>query len=338
MPAKRIRIGVCGVGRIGRLHAQNVARSVERAELVAVADPIRSLALAVGKSLRVHTYANPSEMMQKEKLDAVIIATPTQLHAAHVELAADAHVAVLLEKPIALTLRESDRIGSVVRKSGIKFQLGFNRRWDPSYSKAKRMVVDDEIGKPLVVKTCARDPQPPPDEYIRTSGGIFVDECIHDIDVALWMMNCPVKQVWATGTTVVYPQFAKYNDYDNAVAVLEFSNRGLGIIEGSRTSAYGYDLRTEIMGTRGQVRIDNWKEDSARLWTAKGTLDDQYPWFMNRFAEAYRREIIGFCDYVSKSNKSPVSVAEGREALRVAIAARESARTKRTIRLKRAVE
>jgi inositol 2-dehydrogenase len=330
---KRVRIGVCGVGRIGHLHAENVAKSVERAELIAVADPIRSLARAVAKSFGVRAYAKPSEMMKKERLDAVIIATPTQTHAELAEMAADAHLQVLLEKPIALTMKDADRIVSIVKKSGIKLQLGFNRRWDPSYSKAEQMIVKGEVGRPLVVKTCARDPQPPPDEYIRRSGGIFVDECIHDFDIALWLMKNPVKQVWATGTTLVYPQFSKFKDYDNAVAILQFSNRGLGIIEGSRTSAYGYDLRTEVLGDRGQIRIDNWKEDSTRLWTKKGAIDDQYPWFMKRFAEAYQREIHGFCDYLVKGERSPVSVEEGREALRVALAARESARRKVPIEL-----
>jgi len=331
---KPVRIGVCGVGRIGRLHAENVAKSIERAELVAVADPIKSLVRQVAQAFAVHSYTKPSEMMKKERLDAVIIATPTPTHAEVVEAASDSHLPVLLEKPIALTMKDADRIVSVVKRSGIKFQLGFNRRWDPGYSKAEGMIAKGDIGKPLVIKTCARDPQPPPDEYIRTSGGIFVDECIHDFDVALWLMKSAVKQVWATGTTLVYPQFSKYGDYDNAVAILHFSNKGLGIIEGSRTSAYGYDLRTEVLGDQGQVRIDNWKEDSTRLWTKKGTLDDQYPWFMKRFAEAYKREVDGFCDYVAKDEKSPVSVEEGREVLRVALAARESARSKVAIELK----
>ena len=312
---KRVRIGVCGVGRIGHLHAENVAKSVEKAELVAVADPISHLARTVAKSLGVRAYAKPSEMLKKERLDAIIIATPTQTHAELVEIAANAALPTLLEKPITLTIKDADRIVSTVKESGIKFQLGFNRRWDPGYSKAERMIVKGDIGKPLVVKTCARDPQPPPDEYIRGSGGIFIDECIHDIDIALWFMKDTVEQVWATGATLVYPQFSRYGDYDNAIAILQFSNRGLGIIEGSRTSAYGYDLRTEVLGDRGQVCVDNWKTDSTRLWTKSGTIDDQYPWFMQRFAEAYTREIRGFCDYVAKGEKSPVSAEEGREAL-----------------------
>lgn len=328
---KRLRIGVWGVGRIGRLHAQNVAGTAGRVELVAVADPIKRLAAAVAKIFRVRMYDSPGQMLKKETLDGVIVATPTLLHTEHVELAAEAHVPVLLEKPIALTLKEADRIVSAVRKSHIKFQLGFNRRWDPGYSRAKKMIVDGKIGKPLVVKSCARDPKPPPEEYIKLSGGIFVDECIHDIDIALWLMDTPVKQLWAVGTTLVYPQFAKYGDYDNGIAILKFANRSLGIIEGSRTSAYGYDLRTEVLGDRGQVRIDNWKDDSAQLWTKQGSLEEPYPWFMGRFAEAYRREIYGFCYYVSKGEKSPVSVEEGREVLRVAIAARESAKTGRII-------
>ena len=331
----RVRIGVCGVGRIGHLHAENVCKCIEKAELVAVADPIKILARQVAKEFAVRGYANPHEMMKKERLDAVIVATPTATHAEVVEAAARAHLSILLEKPIALTMKDADKIVSIVKRSQIKLQLGFNRRWDPSYSKAKKLITKGEIGRPLVVKTCARDPQPPPDEYIKHSGGIFVDECIHDFDIALWLSEVPVKQVWATGTTLVYPQFSKYKDYDNAVAVLQFSNQSLGIIEGSRTSAYGYDLRTEILGDQGQIRIDNWKEDSTRLWTKKGALDDQYPWFMKRFADAYRQEIYGFCDYVAKGEKSPVSVEEGREVLRVALAARESALTKEPVELNR---
>jgi inositol 2-dehydrogenase len=332
---KRVRLGVCGVGRIGRLHAENVARSVEKAKLVAVADPIRSLASSVATSLAVHMYTKLEDMMKKEELDAVIVATPTRTHADIVQLAADAQLPVFLEKPIALTLKDADKIVSAVKRSGIKFQIGFNRRWDPSYVKAKTSIVKGKIGRPLIVKTCARDPRPPPDEYIKGSGGIFVDQCIHDIDIALWFMKSPVRQVWATGTTLVYPQFSRYGDYDNAIALLRFSNSTLGIIEGSRSSAYGYDLRSELLGDSGQLSIGNWKEDSIRLSTKNGTMEDQYPWFLVRFAESYRRECLGFCDYVANGGASPVSAEEGREALRIAIAARESARKNKTIYLNR---
>jgi scyllo-inositol 2-dehydrogenase (NAD+) len=332
---KRVRLGVCGVGRIGRLHAENVVRNVEKAKLVAVADPIRSLASSVATSFAAHMYSKPEDMMKKEELDALIVATPTQTHADIVELAADAHLPVLLEKPIALTMKDANKIVSAVNRSGIKFQVGFNRRWDPSYIKAKRSIVKGKIGRPLIVKTCARDPGPPPDEYIKGSGGIFVDECIHDIDVALWLMKGSDRQVWATGTTLVYPQFSRYGDYDNAVAILRFSDSALGIIEGSRCSAYGYDLRTEVLGDSGQLSIGNWKDDSIRLFTKTGATEDPCPWFIVRFAEAYRRESIGFCDYVAKGDVSPVSAEEGREALRIAIAARESARKNTTIYLNR---
>jgi scyllo-inositol 2-dehydrogenase (NAD+) len=332
---KRIQLGVCGVGRIGRLHAENVARTIETAKLLAVADPIKALARSVAESLGVHAYTEPGEMIRKEELDAVIVATPTKTHADVVQLAADAQLSVLLEKPISLTMKDANKIVSVVKKSGVKFQVGFNRRWDPSYVKAKQSILNGKIGKPLIVKTCARDPTPPPDEYIKESGGIFVDECIHDIDAAVWLMKSSVKQVWATGTTLVYPQFSRYGDYDNAIAILHFGNSGLGIIEGSRASSYGYDLRTEVLGDHGLVSIDNWKENSIRLQTRKGSVQDPYPWFMERFAEAYRREIVGFIDYVAKGGRSSVSAEEGREVLQIAIAARESARKNRTIHLNR---
>jgi len=328
---RRLRIGVWGVGRIGQLHAENVASSVGKAELIAVADPIRKLAMAVASRLGVRMYESPSQMLKEETLDGVVIATPTPLHKEHVTLASEAHVPIFLEKPLALRMNEAEAIVSIVRKAGVKFQLGFNRRFDASYRKAKKSIVSGIVGKPLVIKTCARDPKPPPDEYIRQSGGIFVDECIHDIDIALWLMENPVKTVWATGKVLVYPQFAKYGDYDNGVAILEFANGGLGIIEGSRTSMYGYDLRTEILGSKGVARIENWKEHSMHLQTKQGVIDEPYPWFMIRFRDAYRKELYEFYRYISKENKSPVSAEDGRNALQVALAARESAQKNRTI-------
>lgn len=328
---KRLRIGVWGVGRIGRFHAENVASSVGRAELVAVADPVKKLVRAVASRLGVRIYESPTQMLRKERLDGVVIATPTPFHREHVSLASEAHMPMLLEKPIALTMKEADNIVRTVERSGVKFQLGFNRRFDPGYRKAKQIIMKGSIGKPLVVKTCARDPQPPPDEYIRQSGGIFVDQCIHDIDIALWFMDNPVDRVWAVGKTMVYPQFARYGDYDNGVAILEFSNGGLGIIEGSRTSKYGYDLRTEILGSQGALRIDNWKDNSTHLWTKRGEINESYPWFTERFRDAYKKEIEGFFDYISKDGKSPVSAEEGRAALEVALAARGSAMKRKII-------
>ncbi len=328
----RAKIGVWGVGRIGIVHARNVASS-ERAELVAIADPIRKLAEKAAKRFGVRAYSNPSEMLREESVDGVIIATPTKLHAQHVKLASNSGVPMLLEKPIAHTMKEADSIVSAVRRSRVKFMIGFMRRWDASYQKAKHSIVSGSIGKPILVKTCARDPSPPSEAYIKHSGGIFVDQSIHDIDVALWLMNSKVKSVSATGKTLVYPQFAKYGDYDNAVAVLEFQSGGLGIIESSRTSKYGYDLRTEVLGSRGAVSIGNLKNDSTELWTSQGNMKGRYPWFLERFDDAYRKESEGFCKYILDGGKSPVSVDEGRAALQVAIAARTAAKTNRIVSL-----
>ena len=332
--ARRASIGIWGFGRIGSVHAMNVKRS-EKAELVAVADPIKTLAHAAATRFHVHSYDTPSQMLRKESLDAVIIATPTSLHAQHVDLACDAGIPALLEKPIALTMKETERIVSAVRRSGVKFMIGFNRRFDPSYRNAKERIGKGVIGRPLLVKTCARDPQPPPEEYIKHSGGIFVDECIHDFDVALWLMNTHVQRVLAVGNVLVYPQFAKYDDYDNAVAILQFRGGGLGIIEGSRVSTYGYDLRTEVLGSQGALRIENWKADSNELWTRTNPgARGPYPWFLERFAEAYRREVESFCDYVMKGASSPVSAEDGRAALEIAIAARESAKKGKAVSIR----
>jgi len=328
---KRLGIGVWGAGRIGSLHAANIHASAEKVELIAVADPIKRLATAIARRFECRAYHTPAKMLEDESLDGVVIATPTQIHTEHVELAAERRVPMLLEKPIALTMKEADRIVSIIARSRVKFQLGFNRRFDSGYRKAKMMITEGRIGKPILVKTCARDPQPPPDEYIRRSGGIFVDECIHDFDMALWLMNYKAAEVWATGTTLVYPQFARYGDFDNAVAILKFRNGGLGVIEGSRTSKYGYDLRTEVLGDQGEVRVDNVRNDSVELWKGQGGLKQPCPWFLERFAQAYRSEIEEFCDYLVKGGDSPVSAEDGRMALQVALAARESAKKKRVM-------
>lgn len=328
---RRVAIGVWGVGRIGSFHAANVHASAEKAELIAVADPMKKLAGAIARKFECRAYDTPVKMLKDESLDGVVIATPTQIHTEHVELAAERRVPMFLEKPIALTMTEADRIVSVIAQSRVKFQLGFNRRFDLGHRKAKVMIMEGRIGEPVLVKTCARDPQPPPDEYIRRSGGIFVDECIHDFDMALWLMNCKAAEVWATGTTLVYPQFARYGDFDNAVAILKFRNGGLGVIEGSRTSKYGYDLRTEVLGDQGEVRVDNVRNDSVELWKGQGGLKQPCPWFLERFAQAYRSEIEGFCDYLVKGGDSPVSAEDGRMALQVALAARESAKKKRVM-------
>ena len=328
---KRLRIGVLGVGRMGILHAKNVSGSASRAELVAVADPIKKLSRMAARKFGVRAYDSATEMLRKEELDGVLIVTPTSLHAKHVALAAEASVPILLEKPIALTLKDAHKIVSIVRRSGVKFQLGYNRRFDRSYQKTKRMILDGSIGKPIMVKTCARDPAPPPEEYIAVSGGMFVDECIHDIDIALWLMSSRVKRVSAVGRTLIYPQFAKYGDYDNAIAILHFKTGALGIIEGSRTSKYGYDLRSEVLGSQGAVTIGNWKTDSARLMTKQGTIDEPYPWFWGRFAEAYKLELEAFYDYISHDTRSPISAEEGQVSLQVALAATESARTEEVV-------
>jgi len=330
---KRLRIGVCGLGRIGSLHARNVASNPWEAELVAVADPIQKLAKDVAAKFGARPYFDPSLMISSEDLDGVIICTPTPMHASHVELAADENVSIFLEKPIALTMKDAERIVSKVRHAHAKCMIGFNRRSDASYEKAKRAIKKGKIGKTILVKTCARDPQPPPDDYIKRSGGIFVDECIHDLDVALWLMDRKVKRVSAIGKTLVYPQFAKYGDYDNAVAILEFGDGGLGIIEGSRTSNYGYDLRTEVLGTKGSVSVDNWSGESTRLFTSQGGVSDPGPWFLQRFADSYKRELERFYNYIRRGSISPVPVEDGREALRVALAATQSAKKHQSVRL-----
>lgn len=319
-----IRVGVAGLGRIGRIHFDNLTGRVPGAAVVAVADPFES-ARGLAQSKGVVAYAHYDELLGHEELDAVIVCTPTDAHADHVVAAAQRGCHVFCEKPLDLTLERVRSTIQVVEEEGVKLMLGFNRRFDPNFAKIRSLVQEGRVGAPHLVRITSRDPAPPPLEYIRHSGGLFLDMTIHDFDMARFLIESEVTEVYARGSNLVDPKIGEAGDVDTAVCLLTFANGATAIIDNSRQAVYGYDQRVEVFGSKGSVSVGNETPDRHRLMTAQGVEGPlPEPFFLERYATAYRLEMEAFVSALQAGGEVPVGGDDGLEALKLGLAAKKS--------------
>lgn len=324
-----LRIGVIGVGRIGRMHAGYIARQTPRAELSAVSDVSSTAAEEVGAMYGVPAVG-PDEVIAAS--DAVAICTSTDTHVDYIIDAAEAGKAIFCEKPISLDLAQVDRVAAVLDRRDVPFMVGFNRRFDPGHRAVREAVASGRIGEVRMARVTSRDPSPPPVDYVRVSGGIWVDMMIHDFDMAAYVVGSPVVQVWAQGANLIDPAIGEAGDVDVAVAVLTHANGAITTIDISREAPYGYDQRVEVLGSLGMAVSDNVRLSSSEVYLADETHRPVLPnFFIERYETAYRDQWRSFTDYVLDGGPSPVSLAEGRAPVVVAGAAAESARTGRPV-------
>jgi len=324
-----LRIGVIGTGRIGRMHAGYIARQTPRAELSAVSDVSSAAAAEVGAMYGVPALG-PDEVIAAS--DAVAICTSTDTHVDYIIDAAEAGKAIFCEKPISLDLSQVDRAAAVLDRRGVPFMVGFNRRFDPGHRAVRDAVASGRIGEVRMARVTSRDPSPPPVEYVRVSGGIWVDMMIHDFDMAAFVVGSPVVQVWAQGANLIDPAIGEAGDVDVAVAVLTHANGAITTIDISREAPYGYDQRVEVLGSLGMAVSDNERLNSSEVYLAGETHRPVLPnFFIERYEAAYRDQWRYFTDYVLDGGPSPVSLAEGRAPVVIAAAAAESARTGRAV-------
>ena len=324
-----LRIGVIGVGRIGRMHAGYIARQTPRAELSAVSDVSSTAAEEVGAMYGVPALG-PDEVIAAS--DAVAICTSTDTHVDYIIDAAEAGKAIFCEKPISLDLAQVDRVAAVLERRDVPFMVGFNRRFDPGHRAVREAVASGRIGEVRMARVTSRDPSPPPVDYVRVSGGIWVDMMIHDFDMAAYVVGSPVVQVWAQGANLIDPAIGEAGDVDVAVAVLTHANGAITTIDISREAPYGYDQRVEVLGSLGMAVSDNVRLSSSEVYLADETHRPVLPnFFIERYETAYRDQWRYFTDYVLDGGPSPVSLAEGRAPVVVAAAAAESARTGRPV-------
>jgi myo-inositol 2-dehydrogenase/D-chiro-inositol 1-dehydrogenase len=331
--SRTVRVGVIGVGRIGSMHAELLARQVPGAAVTCVSDAHDETARAVGERLGVP--AGPiDELLASPDVDAVAICTSTDTHADLIVAAAEAGKAIFCEKPVSLDLAELDRALAAVEAAGVPFQIGFNRRFDPAHAEVSRAVTEGEVGEVQLLRISSRDPAPPPIEYVRSSGGIFLDMTIHDFDMARFVARSEVVEVYARGAVRVDPAFGEADDVDTAVIVLEHENGCLTTIDNSRQAVYGYDQRVEVFGSAGMAVSENPLAHSTIVRTASGVRAATLPYFfLERYIPSYVREWEAFVSAVATGTTPPVGPADARAPLVIGLAAWRSLREGRPVRV-----
>ena len=327
-----IGVAVLGAGRMGRTHLANLS-AIPNANVLVVADADPDAAEAGRELVRApRAVVEPREAIDEPGVEAVVIVTPTSTHAGLIDAALRAGKAVWTEKPIAQDLAETARIVDLWRETGLPVQVGFMRRFDPGYERAKRLIDQGELGRIEQFHAVGRDTYPPPVEFLRTAGGSFLDMTVHDLDLARFLVG-EVEEIHAWAAVLFDERFAEADDFDTSVAMLRFRNGALGVIETSRHSAWGYDIRTEVAGALAKVVVDGGQKTPATVLRRFGFEGDLYESFPDRFAVAYRREVEAFfADLAAGRTPSP-GPDDALETLRVAVAATRSWREGRPIRI-----
>jgi scyllo-inositol 2-dehydrogenase (NAD+) len=324
---KKLGVGVLGVGEMGRRHAENLRRLVPNAQLVAVADALEERARQVAGELEIEkSFGSLEAMLECKGVDAVVIATPDKFHAPAVSLAAAAGKSILCEKPLALNLADAKTGLAAVAKHKVYFQVGFMRRYDPAYATAMKRIEAGEIGVPVVFKSLGRDKEGPPLSYYHSqiNGMLFYTNTIHDFDLARWMVQDEVMEVHAFGTSAIRPEVTQFGDVVASVVNLKFAKGAIGNIESHAQAAYGYDVRTEIVGSKGSIQIGSLHRTPATFLTAQGSVSPIADYFLSTFADAYLAEMRDFVDRILNGREPSVTGDDGLKALTLAAAAEES--------------
>ena len=296
----KLKFAIAGLGRIGKIHLDNLLQ-MEGVSVIAATDPSsESLQYAKNKGILfiVDTY---EELVQIPEVDAVLICSPTDTHAYYTSLAAKAGKHIFCEKPLDLNLKKVIEVLEIVKDSGVKLMLGFNRRFDREFKKVKDLVANNAIGQPHLVKITSRDPAPPPISYIKQSGGLFLDMTIHDFDMARFVVDKEVTEVYARGAALTGNGIETADDIDTAIITLTYTDGTMAVIDNSRQAAYGYDQRIEVFGSEGMVQGDNNFCDVHRLYNKNGSHGSlPLHFFLERYAEAYKTELSSFCTFLKE--------------------------------------
>jgi scyllo-inositol 2-dehydrogenase (NAD+) len=333
---KKLGVGVLGVGEMGRRHAENLRRLVPNAQLVAVADAFEERARQVAGELEIEkSFGSLEAMLECKGIDAIIIATPDKFHSPAVQLAAAAGKSILCEKPLSLNLADARAALAAVAKHKVYFQVGFMRRYDPAYSAAMKRIEAGEIGVPVIFKSLGRDKEGPPLSYYHSqiNGMLFYTNSIHDFDLARWMVQDEVTDVHAFTTSAIRPEVTQFGDVVASLINLKFSKGAIGNIESHAQVLYGYDVRTEIVGSRGSIQVGSLHRTPATFLTTNGSVSPIADYFLSTFADAYLAEIRDFVDRILNGRPPSVTGDDGLRALAIAAAAEESHLQSKTVRV-----
>jgi inositol 2-dehydrogenase len=331
----KVGIGVIGLGRLGAAYAKYFTGRITGATLVAVSDVNEAAATASATQLNVtRVYSRYQDLITDETVDAIVIVSPTSTHREIVSEAASHGKPIFCEKPLSINLNEAQAMLRVVKETNVFFQMGFMRRFDKGYVAARSKIEEGAIGTPVLFKSSSRDPYRPSLEYLDPahSGGLLVDCGIHDLDLGRWFMG-DIASVYTIGGTLAYPEMKTIGDIDNAVTSLYFASGALGVIDLSRNGVYGYDIRTEILGTEGTLKIGYLRETPIMVMNKDGITHDTVPYFTERFEQAYISQLQNFVDNLLQNRPPAVTCADGVAALQASAAATLSHKENRPVKI-----
>ncbi|MBI9065022.1 MAG: inositol 2-dehydrogenase [Marinilabiliaceae bacterium] len=331
---KKLKIAVAGLGRIGKIHLKNLSRNFPEIEVVAVMD-VFDESKAIADEFNVPEFTKSfDDLLAVPGVDAVVICSPTDTHADYVVKAAQAGKQIFCEKPLDLSLQRVKEVMSIIGETGVKLMLGFNRRFDPEFRKIRQLVQNDAIGEIQIVKITSRDPGPPPVEYVKVSGGMFLDMTIHDFDMARYISGKQVKEVFAKGAVMVDPEIGKAGDIDTAVITLTFEDNSMAVIDNCRKAVYGYDQRLEVFGSKGMVQAENNFPNNHKLYTESGISGDlPLHFFLERYDASYNQEMREFVDALVSGVEMPVDGNDGLQSIAIGLAAKKSVAENRAVKL-----
>ena len=332
--AERLKTGIIGAGRIGKIHAENIARFIPQASLEGIAD-IKLMVEQEGwaKALGARIVSkDPADLLKDSSIEAIVICSSTDTHADFVIAAAEAGKQIFCEKPVDLSVPKVKEALAAAKKARVKLQIGFNRRFDHNFARIRNYTLAGETGDVQIVKITSRDPAPPPPAYVAVSGGIFIDMAIHDFDMARFQAGSDITEVYAAGAVLVDPEIGKAGDVDTALVTLRFANGAIGVIDNSRKAVYGYDQRVEVFGSKGAAAAENDVPNTVRLFNEKGvTAEKPLYFFLERYKQAFIDEMVSFIDAVQNGKPVAVSGEDGLEDMYAALAAGVSLKEKRPV-------
>lgn len=330
-----LTVGVVGAGRIGKLHVENMLR-MDGITVKTIADPYAEQAKEWADKWHIpHLVTDPNEIFNDKEIDVVFICSPTDTHVDLIKRSAAVNKHIFCEKPISFSDEETMAAYDAVKKAGVQLQVGFNRRFDQNYGRVKNYVTTGKIGDLHILRITSRDPEPPNLDYVKSSGGIFMDMTIHDFDMARFVAG-EVKEVYAIGAALVNPDIATVGDVDTALIQLTFESGALGIIDNSRQAVYGYDQRIEAFGSKGSAESQNETETRVTFSSSESVSQDQpLHFFLERYNHAYIAEVQQFFTAIQTGSAVPCTFEDGIMAQRIAAAAKESLTSGRPVAVKK---
>lgn len=331
-----VTVGIIGAGRIGKVHTTSICNLVKNGKIKTIADPFMNeetekWAKGMGVSNTTKDY---KEILADPEIDAVLICSSTNTHSPISVEAIQAGKHVFCEKPIDHDIEKIKEVMEALKSSKVKYQVGFNRRFDHNFEAVRNAVAAGKIGEPHIIKVTSRDPEPPSAEYAAVSGGMFLDMTIHDFDMVRYLAGCDAEEIYVQSAVLVDPAIGEAGDVDTAVITLKMENGSLAVIDNSRKAAYGYDQRAEVFGSKGMVATANDTESSAVLSTADGVRSEKpLYFFLERYMQSFAKEVNCFIEAIENDTPTPLGVEDGLKPVLMGIAAKKSVQEHRPVKI-----